>query len=197
MKTISFFGGARTGKSPAYEQAALSVGRFAGARPCLAKFGASKNGLMGAFARGFLESAAQTNSGAKLHGVVPEKYVRVNQPETLGIEFTVTENLTLRKFHLLDKVDAFLILPGGTGTLDEIYEITEQDYLPVDRDPTYTDYNIRPIYILNVNGFYDHTIWQLEHMIAEGFIIREKLASLHFFHDLKEYEDALSRFFDN
>lgn len=195
MKTITYFGGARAGKSPAYEAAAYDVGQFLGKRECLAKFGGSKNGLMGAFCRGFLEAERETRSGAKVHGIVPRKYVFVNQPETLGIEFTVTDNLTERKRLLLEKVDAFLVLPGGSGTLDEIYECIEQDYLPVDRDPSYTNYNIRPIFVLNINGFYDHTLWQLEHMINEGFIVREKLASLHFYPTIEQYFEALDRFF--
>ncbi len=196
MKTITYFGGARAG-SPAYEQAAYAVGQFTGKKKCLAKFGGSKNGLMGAFCRGFLDAEKETHSGAKLFGITPEKYRRVNQPETLGIEFTLTENLTERKRLLLEKVDAFLVLPGGTGTLDEIYECIEQDYLPVDRDPTYTSYSIRPIYVLNLNGFYDHTIGQLEHMVKEGFLIREKMAALHFYNTLEDYFEALDRFFSS
>lgn len=197
MKTISFFAGARSGTNPDYERAAVAVGRFCGKYNCLAKYGASRHGLMGAFALGLQESAAENGSGAKLLGVVPQKFAKINQPETMGIEFILTEGLTERKKLLLEKVDAFLVLPGGTGTLDEIYEVTEQDYLPADRDPSYKDYAIRPIYILNLNGYYDSTIKQFERMMEEGFLIPQKIAAIHFYNSLDEYLKALERFFES
>ena len=196
MKTIAYFAGARSGSDPQFEQAAVAVGRFCGKKLCLAKYGASRYGLMGAFALGLQEAAKESGSGAKLLGVVPKKFAKINQPETMGIEFVLTENLTERKKLLLEKVDAFLVLPGGTGTLDEIYEVTEQDYLPVDRDPTYTDYSIRPIYILNLNGYNDHTIAQFQRMMDEGFLIPQKIAAIHFYNTLDEYLAALERFFE-
>lgn len=196
MKTVSFFAGARSGSNPEYEHAATEVGRFCGKYNCLAKYGASRHGLMGAFAHGLQEAAKETGSGARLLGVVPQKFAKINQPETMGIEFILTEGLTERKKLLLEKVDAFFVLPGGTGTLDEIYEVTEQDYLPADRDPSYTDYSIRPIYILNMNGYYDATIKQFERMMEEGFLIPQKIAAVHFYNTLEEYLKALERFFE-
>ena len=197
MKTISFFAGARSGTNPEYERAATEVGRFCAKYKCLAKYGASRHGLMGAFAHGLQEGAKETGSGAKLLGVVPQKFAKINQPETMGIEFILTEGLTERKRLLLEKVDAFLVLPGGTGTLDEIYEVTEQDYLPADRDPAYKDYAIRPIYILNLNGYYDPTIKQFERMMEEGFLIPQKIAAVHFYNTMEEYLKALERFFES
>jgi len=196
MKTIAYFAGARSGSDPRFEEAALAVGRFCGRHACLAKYGASRHGLMGAFALGFKEAAEESRSGGKLFGVVPEKFAKINQPETMGIEFLLTKDLTERKHHLLEKVDAFLVLPGGTGTLDEIFEVTEQDYLPADRDPSFTDYAIRPIYILNLNGYYDHTIAQFQRMMDEGFLIPQKIAAIHFYNTLDEYLKALERFFE-
>lgn len=196
MKTISFFAGARSGTNPDYERAAKAVGELCAKYPCVAKYGASRHGLMGAFALGLQEAAKETGSGAKLLGVVPQKFAKINQPETMGIEFILTEGLTERKKLLLEKVDAFFVLPGGTGTLDEIYEVTEQDYLPADRDPSYKDYAIRPIYILNLNGYYDSTIKQFERMMEEGFLIPQKIAAIHFYNTLEEYLQALERFFE-
>ncbi len=196
MKTIAYFAGARSGSNPDYERAAHAVGTFCGKYKCIAKYGASRYGLMGAFCAGFNESAAATQSGGKILGVVPHKFAKINQPETMGIEFILTETLTERKKLLLEKVDAFVVLPGGTGTLDEIYEVTEQDYLPVDRDPSYTDYSIRPIFVLNMNNYYDHTIKQLDHMIKEGFLIPQKIASLHFYDTTEDLLKALERFFE-
>lgn len=193
MKTVTFFGGARSGTNPAFEQAATAIGAFCGAHKCMAKYGGSVNGLMGAFARGFLAAEKETNSGAKLIGVLPEKFAKINNPQSLGIEFILTETLTERKFHLLEKVDVFLVAPGGTGTMDEIFECMEQDYLPVDRDPRFTDYAMRPILILNQDGYYNHTIAQLEHMQSQGLLIPQKVAALHFYDTLDDFLAATKR----
>jgi uncharacterized protein (TIGR00730 family) len=196
MKTITFFGGARSGKDPEFEMAASAIGAFCGQYHCLAKFGGSVNGLMGAFARGFLDAEKQSKSGAKLIGVLPEKFSKINNPQSLGIEFILTETLTERKFHLLDKVDLFVVSPGGTGTLDEIFECMEQDYLPVDRDPRFADYSMRPILILNQNGYYDHTIAQLKYMMEQELLIPQKVAALHFYNSLEEFLAAIGRHLD-
>jgi uncharacterized protein (TIGR00730 family) len=195
MKTVTYFSGARAGADPVYEEAARAVGQFVGRQRCIAKFGASRFGLMGAFCEEVKKAAMESGSGAKVVGVLPKKYASVNKPETLGIEYTLTDTLSERKQLLLDSADAFLVMPGGTGTLDEIYETIEEDYLPADRDPTIGEYTIRPIYVLNVKGYYDHTIAQLEHMVKEGFLVPKKMASLHVYDTLGEYLGALERFF--
>lgn len=196
MKTLTYFAGARSGNNPEYECVAEEIGRFCGKFDCHIKYGASRFGLMGAFAKGVQEAAKETGSAAKVFGAVPRKFAKINQPETMGIEFILTEGMTDRKAYLLEKADAFLVLPGGTGTLDEIYEVTEQDYLPVDRDPSFTDYSIRPIFILNINGYYDHTIKQFERMIEEGFLIPQKIAAVHFYDTVDDIKKALERFFN-
>lgn len=196
MKTLTYFAGARSGKNPEYERVAEDIGRFCGQYDCVVKYGASRYGLMGAFAKGVQEGAKESGSAAKVVGAVPRKFAKINQPETMGIEFILTEGMTDRKAFLLEKADAFLVLPGGTGTLDEIYEVTEQDYLPVDRDPSFTDYSIRPIFVLNIDGYYDHTIKQFERMIEEGFLIPQKIAAVHFYDTVEDIKKALERFFN-
>lgn len=193
MKTVTFFGGARSGKNPEFVKAATAMGAYCGAHKCVAKYGASASGLMGAFAHGFIEAEKETRSGAKLIGIVPEKFSKINNPQSLGIEFVVTETLTERKSLLLEKVDAFLVAPGGTGTLDEIFECMEQDYLPVDRDPRFADYSMRPILILNQDGYYDHTIAQLKVMMEQELLIPQKIAALHFYNTLDEFLAAVGR----
>ena len=197
MKTITYFSGARAGTRPEYEEAARKVGDFVGRQRCLAKYGGSRTGLMGAFCFSFKDAAAQSQSGARIVGILPKKYATVNKPETIGIEFTVTETLAERKHLLLEGADAFLVMPGGIGTLDEIYETIETDYIPTDRDPTLGEYRIRPIYVLNLNGFYDATRAQLDHMHAEGFLVGQKTANLFYYDTVEEYLAALERFFNS
>ena len=196
MKIVTFFGGARAGNNPEFEKAATAIGAFCGAHKCIAKYGGSVNGLMGAFARGFLSVAAEHNTGAKLIGILPEKFSKINNPESLGIEFILTSTMYERKFHLLEKADLFIVAPGGTGTLDEIFECMEQDYMPVDRDPRFSDYAMRPILIFNQDGFYNHTMSQLNHMKEQGLLIEQKMAALHFYNTLDEFLAAIKRHLD-
>jgi hypothetical protein len=183
------------GANPAYEQAAKQIGDYIGRKKCLVKYGGSSTGLMGAFCFALKAAAEQSHSGAKITGILPKKYATVNKPETLGIEFTVTETLAERKHLLLEGADAFLVLPGGIGTLDEIYETIETDYMPIDRDPTLGEYKMRPIFILNLFGFYNATKVQLEKMKEEKFLIGQKTANLFFYDTVDEYLAALDRFF--
>ncbi len=195
MKTITYFSGARAGNNPVYEEAAKRVGNFIGRQKCLAKYGGSRTGLMGAFCFSLKLAAEESRSGAKIFGILPRKYASVNKPETIGIEFIVTDTLSERKQLLLKDADAFLVMPGGIGTLDEIFETIETDYLPTDRDPTIDEYTIRPIYILNLNGFYDATRKQLQHMHDEGFLVGQKTANVFYYDTVDEYIRALERFF--
>lgn len=195
MKTITYFSGARSGNDPIYEDAAKKVGEFLGRKNCFIKYGASRTGLMGAFCFSFLSSLKESGSGAKIFGILPRKYVNVNRPETLGIEFIITNTLADRKEKLLKDADVILVMPGGIGTLDEIFETIEIDYLPADRDPTITEYHIRPIYILNINGYYRHMQEQLKHMLKEGFLIERKIENIFYFDTVDEYIKALDNIF--
>lgn len=195
MKTVTYFSGSYSGHNPAYVEAARRVGDFIGRQKCLAKYGGSSSGLMGAFCFALKASAEESHSSAKIIGIMPRKYATVNKPETLGIEFTVTETLTERKHLLIEGADAFLVLPGGIGTLDEIFETIETDYVPADRDPTIGDYTIRPIYILNMDGYYNPIRDQLARMEHEGFLVPTKMINLFFLDTLDEYLAALEQFF--
>lgn len=195
MKTITYFSGARAGARPEYEQAARQVGDYIGRKTCLAKYGGSSTGLMGAFCFSLKAAAEESRSGARIIGILPKKYVTVNKPETLGIEYIVTETMVERKHLLLGGSDAFLVMPGGIGTLDEMCETIETDYIPADRDPTLGDYKMRPIFVLNLFGFYDATKAQLEFMKEEKFLIGQKMSNLYFYDTVAEYLAALDRFF--
>ncbi|MBP9867459.1 MAG: LOG family protein [Alphaproteobacteria bacterium] len=198
MKVITYFSGAHSGGNPSYVDAAKAVGNYIGSRKCITKFGGSRRGLMGAYCASVKEAAIKTGSGAQIFGYVPKKFININEPEKLGIEFTITETLTERKQMLLEGADAFIVMPGGIGTLDEIYETIEQDYVPADNDPTNSiEYAIRPIFVLNLNYYYDATIEQLEQMEREGFLIPQKIATLYFYNTTDELIAALDRFFES
>jgi len=195
MKTLTCYCGAQSGNHPAYIEAAEQLGAFVATLGCRLKFGASNNGLMGAFCRGFIGDPATSTTRALIDGYVPEKFLKVNDPDALGIRYQITATLLERKSLLLENSDLLLVLPGGTGTLDEVFDAMERDYRPADRDPSFKDVNIRPIYIFNQNGYYDHLRLQIEHMVNEGFVKPEKLKNFRFFSDHEALQDALRAFF--
>ncbi len=196
MKSFTYFSGAHAGNKPEYLESARIVGTYLGQKGCFTKYGGSRTGLMGEFCFAYLEAQKEHSSTGKIVGILPQKYFSVNNPDKIGIEYIVTETLSERKNMLIKDVDAFLVMPGGTGTMDEIYEIIETDYLPADRDPTIKDYSIRPIFILNLLGYYDSTKAQLDHMVAEGFLIPKKVESLFFYDTIEDYIAALDRFLE-
>lgn len=193
MKTFTYFSGAQDGNDPTYMEEAEKLGHFMGQQACKLKYGGSATGMMGAFCRGAIKGREETKQDINIIGVVAKKYLGVNKPNTLPIDVVVTETLTERKEKLLDDSDVFIIFPGGTGTLDELFEIIEQDYLPADRDPTYTDFGIRPIFVYNFDGYYNGLIQQLENIKDRGFISRDKLEKLQFFNTFKDITTALEQ----
>ncbi|MDY0029297.1 MAG: LOG family protein [Pseudobdellovibrionaceae bacterium] len=194
MKSFTYFSGAHKGNKPEYLEAAHKVGTFLGKKGCFAKYGGSKTGLMGEFCFAFLDAVKEHNSAGRILGILPQKYFNVNRPDEIGIEYLLTETLSERKHELIKDVDAFLVMPGGIGTLDEIFETVETDYKPADRDPTIGDYSIRPIFILNLFGYYDATKAQLDHMVEEGFLIPKKIENIFFIDTIENYIALLDQY---
>ncbi len=197
MKSFTYFSGAHPGSKPEYLEAARKVGTYLGPKGCFAKYGGSKTGLMGEFCFAFLDAVKEHKNSGKILGILPKKYLSVNRPDDIGIEYIVTETLSERKHELIRDVDAFLVMPGGMGTMDEIFETVETDYLPADRDPTIKSYTIRPIFILNLMGYYDPTKAQLDHMIAEKFLVPKKIENMFFIDTVEEYLAALDKFLED
>lgn len=197
MKTIAYFSGAHFGNDPAYAEAARVVGDCVGSFRCVTKFGGSRRGLMGVYCRAVQNAANRTESGTVILGYVPRKFLEINAPETLGIPFTVTETLSERKHLLLEGADACIVMPGGVGTLDEIYETIEQDYVPGDGNAESLGQPIRPLFILNLNGYYGPTRDQLARMEREGFLIPQKIETLRFYDTPADLVAALEDFLRN
>ncbi len=147
-KTMTVYLGARTGNDPAFIALAREMGAALGALPVTAIFGASSHGLMGAFAQSFLNAGVGT-----LTGYLPEYFLKGNQPEALNISYVVTQTLSERKQLLMAHADMFLVLPGGMGTFDEVFNTLEEalgPYIKGGRDEA-----LKPMYFLNHDGFFD------------------------------------------
>jgi uncharacterized protein (TIGR00730 family) len=155
MKRVCVFCGSRLGTSPAYVEAARSLGRLLAAQGLGLVFGGGHIGLMGAIADTVLAA------GGEVIGVIPQGLVDRELAHTGCTALHVTQTMHDRKALMADLSDAFVALPGGCGTLDETFEILTWAQLGL---------HTKPIGLLNVDGFFDGLLAYLEHTVRQGFI---------------------------
>lgn len=161
MKRICVFCGAADGRRPAYRQAAATVGRALAEHNIGLVYGGGKLGLMGAVADACLAA------GGEVVGVIPQSLVERELAHPGATTMHIVGSLHERKALMADLSDAFITLPGGMGTLEEVCEVLSWAQLGLYR---------KPCGLLNVDGFYDHLIAQLDHALAEGFLAPQSRA---------------------
>ena len=154
VKSVCVYCGSRPGAMPAYAEAARDLGGKLAARELRLVYGAGDVGLMGEVAR-----AAQA-AGAETFGVIPEHLVRREVGKSDLTSYVVTETMHERKKVMLMNADAVVVLPGGPGSLDELFEVLTWRQLGL---------HDKPIVILNVDGYWDKLRDLLDHVIAQGF----------------------------
>lgn len=166
--SLALYGGSRDGNDPIFAEESRAFGGLLGRHDILLKYGGSAKGLMGAFARGFVDAARDYKSDAQLYGVMPHKYFFEGDVAALGFKYSLTDTMSERKAYFVRDTKAFVVLPGGTGTLDEIFESVEIDNNV--KDDNGHRLPVRPLYVLNTKGYYDHMLAQLKHSEKLGFI---------------------------
>lgn len=155
MKRICVFCGSKKGSDPGFEKAARLFGeRLAHHRYTLV-YGGGNLGLMGALADSVLDS------GGEVIGVIPSALEEREHAHTGLTELHVVESMHERKAVMAEKADAFVALPGGLGTLEELFEVWTWGQLGLHR---------KPLGLLNVGGFWDLLIGMIEYMSARDFI---------------------------
>ncbi|MFM9852380.1 MAG: TIGR00730 family Rossman fold protein [Sphingomonadaceae bacterium] len=155
MKRIAVYCGSATPADPAYIETAAMVGRSLAERGIGVVYGGGKLGLMGAVANAALDA------GGEVIGVIPEA-LRDAEVAHLGCtELHIVPGMHERKRAFTDLCDGFITLPGGVGTMDELWEAVSWAQL---------GYHQKPVGLLNVNGFYDGLIAFNATMISTGFI---------------------------
>jgi len=152
--SVCVFCGSRSGRDPAYAEEATALGEMLAEAGWRLVYGAGDVGLMGAVAR-----AAQA-AGGEAFGVIPEHLMRREVGKTDLSQFIVTENMHERKKVMYMNSDAIVVLPGGAGSLDEFFEVLTWRQLGLHR---------KPIYLVNVNGYWDGLIALVDQVIAQGF----------------------------
>ena len=155
MRKIAVFCGSSVGFDPIYKQAAIQLGNAFVKRDITLVYGGGKIGLMGVLAETIL------NQGGKVIGVIPEL---LKKKEVVGCNVTeliVTQTMSERKVVMSKLSDGYISLPGGFGTLDELFEGITMSQLYIEEKPNA---------LLNTNGYYDHLLSQIERMIDDGFV---------------------------
>ncbi|XP_064400835.1 cytokinin riboside 5'-monophosphate phosphoribohydrolase-like [Halichondria panicea] len=154
---VAVYCGASTVKKSIFPEKAAGLGRCLAGRGIKVVFGGSAFGLLGTLADAVLEG------GGQLTGIIPEFFTRYDGYTAPGEEIIVPDMHTRKKL-MYDSVEAFIALPGGVGTMEELTEMLTWYKL---------DLHQKPIGLLNVDSYYDHFIGWLSRAIEEGFITHE------------------------
>ncbi len=161
--SVCVYCGSRHGNKSAYTAAARALGTAIGSRGWQLVYGGGKVGLMGEVAD------ATMAAGGRVVGVIPESLKRL-EVEHQGLdELHVVPTMHLRKQMMAERADAFIALPGGIGTLEELYEVWTWRQL---------GYHSSPIGLLNTAGYYDDLMRFMRLSVDEGFLSAEQLAAV-------------------
>lgn len=155
MKSVLVFCGSSTGKQSVYAEAARRLGEILAQRQLVTVYGAGNVGLMGILADAALQA------GGKVVGVIPH-FLKEREVCHEGLtELHLVESMDARKKEMAKLSDVVISLPGGFGTLDELFEMATLVQLRQDN---------QAIGILNVNHFFDPLLQQIDRMIEDGFV---------------------------
>jgi len=155
LRAVSVYCGSNPGTDPAYAAAAVAMGTELGRRGIDMVYGGGHVGLMG------VAADAALAAGGCVHGVITHA-LQAHEVEHVGLtSLTIVDTMHERKFMMADRSDAFVMLPGGFGTLDEFFEVVTWTQLGV---------HTKPCGILDVLGFFDPLLMFLDHATREQFI---------------------------
>ncbi len=162
-KKLCIFAGASFGHDARYADETRRLGSMLGAREFDFVYGGGRTGLMGVFASGALEA------GGHVTGIIPKFLETLEVGNKSVQELIVVDDMHTRKAMMYKHTDAFIVLPGGLGTLDEMMEVLTWNQLGIIN---------APVHILNISGYWDHVVGMLHHATEEGFVHSKGL--LHF-----------------
>ncbi len=161
--SICVFCGAKPGQDPAYIQHAQWFGAQIAKAGWRLVYGGGSNGLMGAVANGALKE------NGKVVGIITEHLVNLEMAHRTITELHIVSDMAVRKTRLLQEANAILVLPGGMGTLDELFEVVTLNQLGVTQ---------LKVILFNPNGYYDALLQFVEHQIKQGFVHAKDWASV-------------------
>jgi len=155
VNNVAVYCASADGVDPVYRVAAAELGRELGRRGVGVVYGGASVGLMSAVADAALAE------GGRVIGVIPEVLVTMEVVHEALTELHITETMHTRKALMADRADAFIVLPGGFGTLEELFEVLAWQTLKI---------HAKPVLLLNTNGFYNKMLAFLDHCVTEGML---------------------------
>jgi uncharacterized protein (TIGR00730 family) len=155
LKRVLVYCGANLGHDPAFKSAAIEVGRALANQGIGLVYGGGGVGLMGVVANAALDA------GGEVIGVIPEALKALEVEHRSLTDMHIVPDMHSRKAMMLGLADAVIALPGGFGTMDELFEALTWSQI---------GYHRKLCGLLNVNGYYDHLIRWLEHSVASGLV---------------------------
>jgi uncharacterized protein (TIGR00730 family) len=176
MKRVAVYCGSSRGTDPAFAQVARDLAAEMARRGLGLVYGGGKRGLMGVVADAALEA------GGDVYGVIPQALIDLEVAHRGLTELHTVDTMHERKAKMTDLTDAFVALPGGIGTFDELFEAWTWNAL---------GYHAKPFALLNVAGFWDGLIGFLDHATMSGFMSPARRAQLIVADEVGEVLDRL------
>lgn len=158
IQSVCVYCGSRLGNKPYYEELAEEVGRRIAGQKMKLVYGAGSVGLMGVVAR------SASHAGAQVIGIIPGHLDAIEITQEGLDELHITDNMHERKKMMFDRSDAFIVLPGGLGTLDETMEMMTWAQLSLHK---------KPIVLINYKGFWSPLLELIKHVTDDGFASQE------------------------
>lgn len=155
ISAVTIFCGSKSGYEPAYEYQASLLGELLAKQNCTIIYGGGNKGIMGAVAN------ASLAAGGEVIGIIPKLLLEWEAQHDGLSALIITETMHERKLLLYDKGDAAIVLPGGMGTLDELFEMLTWNNLKI---------HDKKVFILNTAGYYNALIHLLDTMESQGFL---------------------------
>ena len=170
-KRVCIFCGHRTGKKEVWVEFARNLGNFLGKNNYILYYGGGSKGIMGSVA------LAAKKSGARVHGVITEKLAET-EPILQNIDdVTVVKTLSERKEKLIENCHAAIVLPGGIGTLDELFDLWAKIQLGVEN---------KILILVDINNYYSKLLLFLRHVVKEEFLSEDQLLKTKICQNLNE-----------
>jgi len=155
IKSVAVYCGHQSGNDPKFEQDAKKIGELLARHKLTLVFGGGNVGLMGAVSRAALDN------GGHVVGISTTHVLSLQEPAQHGIDVKIVDGLSTRKQEMYDLSDAFVILPGGIGTLDEMTDILTKQQVGE---------SCKPIFLMNTSKYWEFFGIVMTHMQSEGFI---------------------------
>lgn len=177
INAVTVFCGSKPGTDPSYVQEAQNLGKVLANTSIIMVYGGGNKGIMGTIANACLAA------GGKVIGIIPKVLLEWEAQHTGLTELIVTESMHARKLLLYERCDAAIVLPGGMGTMDELFELLTWNNLGIHE---------KKVFVVNTNGYYNALIQLLDTMEQQGFMYDQWRSRLHVYETVEELMGALN-----